>query len=103
MRELGVGERADVATGAGAAVLRSRERRDLLQGQSGALDNGVRVRLRDTPDIEHRTLELVAAESRCCAFLDFDLSRQDAELVLDISGPEDARPLIELFFEPQAA
>ena len=62
------------------------------------IDNGVRVRLRDTPDIERRTLELVAAESRCCAFLDFDLRRQDGRLVLDISGPEDARPVIERFF-----
>ena len=36
-------------------------------------DAGLRVRLRDTPEIEQRTRELVAAESACCAFLDFDL------------------------------
>ena len=66
-------------------------------------ETGVRVRLRDTPDIEQRTRELVAAESRCCAFLDFDLSRDEGDVVLDISGPEDAQPVIELFFEPQAA
>jgi hypothetical protein len=65
------------------------------------IENGVRVRLRDTPDIEQRTLELVAAESRCCPFLGFDLRRQDGGLVLDISGPEDAQPVIELFFEPE--
>ena len=29
-------------------------------------DAGLRVRLRETPDIEQRTRELVAAESRCC-------------------------------------
>ena len=58
-------------------------------------DTGLRVRLRDTPDIEQRTRELVAAESRCCAFLDFELGREDGDLVLDISGPEDARPVIE--------
>jgi hypothetical protein len=66
-------------------------------------DSGLRVRLRDTPEIEQRTLELVAAESRCCAFLGFDLSRDAGELVLDISGPEDAQPVIDLFFEPRAA
>ena len=66
-------------------------------------DAGLRVRLRDTPDIERRTRELVAAESKCCAFLDFDLGREDGELVLDISGPEDARPVIEMFFAPEAA
>ena len=65
-------------------------------------DGGLRVRLRDTPDIEQRTRELVAAESACCAFLDFDLGREDGELVLDISGPEDARAVIEMFFAPEA-
>ncbi len=63
-------------------------------------DAGLRVRLRDTPEIELRTRELVAAESACCAFLDFDLRRDDGELVLEISGPAEARPVIELFFAP---
>ena len=58
----------------------------------------MRVRLRDEPDIEQRTRELVAAESRCCAFLDFELGRDAGDLVLDISGPEDARPVIDMFF-----
>jgi hypothetical protein len=66
-------------------------------------DAGLRVRLRDTPDIEQRTRELVAAESTCCAFLDFDLVHEDGALVLGISGPEDARPVIEMFFAPEAA
>jgi hypothetical protein len=66
-------------------------------------DAGLRVRLRDTPEIERRTRELVAAESKCCAFLDFDLGRKDGDLVLDISGPEDARPVIDMFFAPAPA
>jgi hypothetical protein len=68
-----------------------------------ATDTGMRVRLLDRPDIERRTRELVAAESRCCAFLDFQLGRDDGDLVLDISGPEDARPTIEMFFAPETA
>jgi hypothetical protein len=68
-----------------------------------ATDTGLRVRLRDTPEIEQRTRELVAAESRCCAFLDFALAREDGDLVLDIAGPADARPVIDLFFAPDAA
>jgi hypothetical protein len=64
---------------------------------------GLRVRLRDTPQIEQRTRELIAAESRCCAFLQFDLGRDGGCLVLDIAGPEDARPVIDLFFSPAAA
>ena len=66
-------------------------------------DSGLRVRLRDTPEIERRTRELVAAESRCCAFLDFRLAREDDDLVLDIAGPEVARPVIDLFFAPDPA
>ena len=65
-------------------------------------DAGLRVRLRDTPEIERRARELVAAESRCCAFLDFELTREGRELVLDIAGPEDARPVIELLFAPES-
>ncbi len=45
---------------------------------------------------------LVAAESQCCAFLDFTLGRDDGDLVLDIAGPEDARPVIEMLFAPAA-
>ncbi len=66
-------------------------------------DAGLRLRLRDIAEIERRTRELVAAESECCAFLDFGLSRDDGDLVLDISGPDDARPVIELFFAPEPA
>ena len=68
-----------------------------------ATDTGMRVRLRDTPEIERRTRELVAAESQCCAFLDFTLARDDGALVLDITGPEDARPVIDRFFAPEVA
>ena len=66
-------------------------------------ETGLRVCLRDTPEIEARVRELVAAESECCAFLDFDLGRADGDLVLDISGPADAQPVIEMFFAPAPA
>ena len=59
---------------------------------------GLRVRLRDTPAIARRTRALIAAESACCAFLDFALDRRDGALVLDITGPAEARPVIDLFF-----
>ena len=66
-------------------------------------DGGLRVRLRDMPGIERRTRELIAAESRCCAFLDFTLDRHGGELLLHISGPPDARPVIDMFFAPATA
>jgi hypothetical protein len=65
-------------------------------------DSGLLVRLRDTPEIDQRTRELVAAESACCAFLDFDLRHDDGDLILEIAGPANARPVIELFFAPEA-
>lgn len=61
---------------------------------------GVRVRLRDTPEIERRVRELVAAESACCAFLTFALDRHAGELVLDMAGPAEARPIVERLFAP---
>lgn len=67
-----------------------------------ATETGLRVRLRDTPDIEQRTRDLVTAESSCCAFLDFDLGRDGGDLVLDVSGPPDARPVVELFFASES-
>jgi hypothetical protein len=68
-----------------------------------ATETGLRVRLRDTPEIEQRARELVAAESQCCPFLDFELARDDGDLLLNIAGPADARPVIDLFFVPEAA
>jgi hypothetical protein len=65
--------------------------------------SGLRVRLRDTPDIEQRTRDFVAAEAACCAFLDFALGREDGDLVLDINGPQNARPVIDMFFAADAA
>jgi hypothetical protein len=42
-------------------------------------------------------------ESSCCSILTFAPEHVDGELVLDISGPADARPVIDLFFMPAAA
>jgi hypothetical protein len=67
-----------------------------------ATSTGARVRLRDAGDVERRTRQLIAAESSCCSFLSFSLDRVDGELVLEIDGPEEARPVIDLFFVPEA-
>jgi hypothetical protein len=45
----------------------------------------VRVRLRDTPDVESRTRELIAAEEQCCPFLRFELHREPDVLVVDVA------------------
>jgi hypothetical protein len=71
-----------------ARALRSRER----------TPDGERLIFTDSEDTEHRLRAVIAAESSCCAFLRMDLARGDEGLVLDIAGPQDARPIItELF------
>jgi hypothetical protein len=51
------------------------------------------LRFRSNP-IAYRQLEgIVAAEAKCCSFLDLSLARQDDEIVLSIAAPEDAQAL----------
>ena len=60
--------------------------------------DGERLRFTDTPETEQELRAVIAAESRCCAFLRMDLQRGDDGLVLDVAGPQEARPIIaELF------
>jgi hypothetical protein len=54
--------------------------------------------LRFDAEAEGPLRELIAAESRCCAFLEFDLRRTGHALSLDVEGPEEAKPIVfELF------
>jgi hypothetical protein len=62
------------------------------------IPGGVRSRFRAAPEVERRVHELVALESRCCAFLRFEVARDDESIVLDITGAPDAQPVIEHFF-----
>ena len=60
--------------------------------------DGERLTFASSAGTERDLLEIVAAEARCCAFLRMDLRRRDDELVLDITGPAEAAPIIaELF------
>lgn len=78
------GELAALATRA----LRSREH----------TPDGERLTFTDSPDTERELRAVIAAEAGCCAFLRIDLQRADDGLVLDIAGPQAARPIIaELF------
>jgi hypothetical protein len=56
---------------------------------------GLRTPFHDTSDVERRVRELVAAKSRCCAFLPFAVGREDDALWLDITGAPEARPMID--------
>ena len=61
-------------------------------GEATMDEGGARVRL--ARDVEPELRELIAAESECCPFLEFDLRRDGAGLRLSVSGPGDARPII---------
>jgi hypothetical protein len=41
---------------------------------------------------------LIAAESECCPFLEFDLRPQGSHLRLEVEGPDAARPIIDELF-----
>jgi hypothetical protein len=74
-----------------ARAVRSRER----------TDEGERLTFADGHDIERELRATIAAEASCCAFLRMELRRTEDGLVLDVAGPEDARPIIaELFRSP---
>ncbi|HEV2875048.1 MAG TPA: hypothetical protein VGW14_07860 [Thermoleophilaceae bacterium] len=78
-----------------------RERGDLIRalGRDGlqALERGERrvtLRFRPDPAIRERVEGIVAAESRCCAFLDFSLADEEDATVLTIAAPEGAEPVM---------
>lgn len=48
---------------------------------------------RADPSTRARLEAVIAAEARCCSFLDFDLREQASELVLKIGAPKGAEPL----------
>ena len=63
-----------------------------------ATPHGERLTFDDADDVRQDLEAILAAESACCPFLAFELSRDEGYLVLRISGPEAVRPLIaELF------
>ena len=55
---------------------------------------------RATAGIRGRLEALVAAESECCPFLIFNLNlaAADPRLVLEVTGPEQAAPIIDELF-----
>jgi hypothetical protein len=62
------------------------------------LEQGERLTFIDEPGVEEDLAAAVDAEASCCSFLTMRLERRDTGLVLDVTGPAAARPIIaELF------
>ena len=82
------GDRTRELAALAARALRSREQ----------TADGERLTFAAGEETERELRAAIAAEASCCAFLRMDLQRRDEGLVLDIAGPEEARPIIaELF------
>jgi MerR family transcriptional regulator, copper efflux regulator len=71
--------------------------RDALRGRQ-PIAGGTRLIFAAAPGVAERLAGVVAAESRCCAFLTLELERVGADLVLDVTGPAEAAPIIEELF-----
>jgi hypothetical protein len=81
-------QRIDQLAALAQRALRSRE----------LTDSGVRLVFSEGADTERELRAVIAAEASCCAFLELDLKRTADGLVLDIMGPQDARPVIAGLF-----
>ena len=74
---------------------RGREIRALGRAALTGLERGekrVTLRFRADPSIREGLASIVAAESRCCAFLDFTLADEGDATVLTIAAPEGGEP-----------
>ena len=76
-----------------AADIRALGRDGLVAVERG--ERSVTLRFRRDPAVRERLEAVVAAESSCCAFLDFGLAAEsDAGSVLTIAAPEGAEPAL---------
>jgi hypothetical protein len=71
--------------------------RDALRSHT-PIDGGARLTFTSGAGTEEALRELIAAEAECCSFLRMELARAGDELLLDVTGPEEAQPLIEEMF-----
>lgn len=64
------------------------------------LPNGIRHRFPAAPEIKRELFEFIVQETGCCAFLTFGLTFEPnhGPIWLEITGPVEARPLIEETF-----
>jgi hypothetical protein len=78
------------------------QRRDEIRavGRAGlrAVERGERqvtLRFRRDAAIRERLERIVAAESSCCAFLDFTLADEEDAILMTIAAPEGAEPAMQ--------
>jgi hypothetical protein len=77
----------------------------LARGLTGlaAIPGGARARFVTVPGLRADLEALVELEARCCAFLSLTMAAVDDAIVLDVTGPPEAQPLIAELFTDRAA
>jgi MerR family copper efflux transcriptional regulator len=63
---------------------------------------GIRLRFRASPGLRQDLVDLTHREKECCPFFDFRIEANGDELLLDVSAPPEARPVIEQLFPMEA-
>jgi hypothetical protein len=66
-------------------------------------DRSVTLRFRPGPAIRRRVEGIVAAESRCCAFLDLTIADEDGATAVTIVAPEGGEPAMHQLADVFAA
>jgi hypothetical protein len=64
---------------------------------------GVRLRFPAEPGFAEQLTDLTRREQECCPFFDFRIATVDGEIVLDVAGPPEARPIVERLFPVEVA
>jgi hypothetical protein len=58
------------------------------------LAGGARFTFAAGADIERELRDVIAAEADCCSFLRLELSNDGETVRLDVTGPDDAQPIL---------
>lgn len=93
-------EGTPIACSLGASDLRARLNQIAAVGADSLIKRGADgdrhlLRFRSTEETRRRLEAIVAAEAKCCSFLDLSLAEQGGELVLSIGASEDGRPVAD--------
>jgi hypothetical protein len=64
--------------------------------------SGIRLRFRASPGLEQSLLDLTSREKECCPFFDFRIEANRDELLLEVSAPPEARPIVDRLFSSTA-
>lgn len=93
-------EAPPIACSLGASDLRQRLNEIAAVGAESLIERTVAgkrhlLRFRSDPETRRRLEAIVAAEAKCCSFLDLALEEQDGELILSVNALEDGQPIAD--------